>query len=126
MKSWNIILMAGTFSLFAGCASPPDNASDVAVRVGMSQTELRVMYGAPVRIESNASGGEDWYYRFFSRYSGPVSTTASSQTTDANGNVVSSSSESWQVGKSTDEEPIHLSAEGYVIGPLPSGKVLKN
>jgi outer membrane protein assembly factor BamE (lipoprotein component of BamABCDE complex) len=126
MKNQNNILVACAFFLFAGCASPPDNASDVKVRVGMSRSELTIMYGEPLRMESNASGGQDWYYHFYSRFKGQaVSATVSSET-DFGGDTVSSSSESYQLGSDTDEEPIHLSAEGYVVAPLPAGKVLKN
>lgn len=126
MNGKNLILVAGTILLFAGCASPPDNTSDVAVRVGMSRTELRVIYGEPLRIEANASGGEDWFYHFYSRYKVPnVSGTVTSET-DFAGNTISSTTDNVQLGKDTDEEPIHLSREGYVVAPLPSGKVLKN
>lgn len=126
MESWNIILIAIAFFLFAGCASPPDNASDVAVRIGMSRTELKVMYGEPLRVESNASGGEDSYYHFYHRYKSPTASMTVSSETDFAGNTVSSASESYQLGQDTDEEAIHLSPDGHVIGPLPSGKVLKN
>jgi hypothetical protein len=125
MKISEIILAAGALILFAGCATPPDNTSDIAVRVGMSRSELQVMYGQPLRIEPNASGGQDWYYHFYSWGAGQT-VTVSGETTDAGGNTVSSSSEDFQVGKGTIEEPIHVSPEGYVIEPLPSGKVLKN
>jgi len=92
----------------------------------MSRTELRVMYGEPLRIEANASGGEDWYYHFYSRLKVPnVSGTVTSET-DFQGNPVSSTTEDVQLGSDTDEAPIHLSREGYVVPPLPSGKVLKN
>jgi hypothetical protein len=125
MKISDIIIVTGALVLFVGCASPPDNTSDIAVRVGMSRSELQVMYGQPLRIELNASGGQDWYYHFYSWGAGQT-VTVSGETTDADGNAVSSSSEDFQVGKGTIEEPIHVSAEGYVVGPLPSGKVLKN
>ena len=126
MNGKDVILAAGALFLFAGCITPPDNTSDVVVRVGMSRTELRVMYGEPLRIEPNASGGEDWYYHFYSRYHVPnVSATVTSET-DLAGNTISSTSDSLQLGKDNDEEPIHLSREGYVVAPLPSGKVLKN
>lgn len=117
--------MAGALFLFTGCATRPDNASDVAVRVGMSRSELQVIYGQPLRIEPNASGGQDWYYDFYSWGTGQT-VTVSGETTDAGGNTISSGSESLQVGKGTVEEPIHVSPEGYVVAPLPSGKVLKN
>jgi hypothetical protein len=124
IKNWNSILVASTFLLTAGCATPPDNTSDVAVRVGMPRSELRLIYGEPLRIESNASGGEDWYYRFYAWSKAPtVSATVSE---NVGGNTISSTSESWQVGKGTEEEPIHLSPEGRVVEPLPSGKVIRN
>jgi hypothetical protein len=125
MKISGIILVVGAFLFFAGCATPPDNASDIAVRVGMSRSELKLVYGEPLHIESNGSDGEDWYYHFYSWGAGQT-VTVSTQTTDAAGNTTDSSSESLQVGKGTVEEPIHVSPEGYVVGPLPSGKVLKN
>jgi hypothetical protein len=92
----------------------------------MSRSELKIMYGEPLRIEPNASGGEDWYYHFYSRFKSPSASMNVSSETDFNGNTVSSSSDSYQLGKDTDEEPIHLSPDGYVVQPLPSGKVLKN
>lgn len=121
-----IILVAGIFILFVGCATAPENASDVAVRVGMSRTELQVMYGQPLRVEPNDSGGQDWYYHFYSWGAGGQTVTVSGETTDPAGNTTDSSSESLQVGKGIEEEPIHLSPEGYVVAPLPSGKVIKN
>lgn len=124
MKSWNINLVAGGLILFAGCATAPDNASDIAVRVGMSRNELKTIYGEPVRVESTTYGGQDWYYHFYSWAKGP--TVSVSETTDVNGNPTSSTSEGWQLGKGTVDEPIHLSPQGYVVEPLPSGKVLKN
>jgi hypothetical protein len=126
MKNWDLILIAVAFFLFAGCASPPDNASDVAVRAGMSRAELKVMYGEPLRVEPNAVGGEDWYYHFYSRFKSPSAAVNVSSETDFSGSTVSSSSDSYQIGKDTDEEPIHLSPDGRVVGPLPSGNVLKN
>lgn len=126
MNGKHLILVTGTIFLFAGCATPPDNASDVAVRVGMSRTELRVMYGEPLRIEPNASGGEDWYYHFYSRYKVPVGSGTVTSETDFHGNTITSASETVQIGQDTDEQPIHLSRAGNVVEPLPSGKVLKN
>jgi outer membrane protein assembly factor BamE (lipoprotein component of BamABCDE complex) len=126
MNGKNLTLAASAIFLFAGCATPPDNASDVAVRVGMSRTELTVMYGQPLRIESDGSGGENWYYHFYSRYKVPNASGTVSSETDFQGNTISSASESVQLGQDTDEEPIHLSPEGRVVAPLPSGKVLKN
>lgn len=125
MKGSDIILAASAFILFAGCATTPDNASDIAVRAGMSRSELKVVYGEPLRIESSPSGAQDWYYNFYSWAKGPT-VTATTTETDPGGTTVSSSSESWQLGKDTVEEPIHLSPEGYVVEPLPSGKVLKH
>jgi hypothetical protein len=125
MKMRNIILAAGASILLAGCATPPDNISDIAVRIGMTTSELKVMYGEPLRVEPNGSGGEDWYYHFYSWGAGQT-VTVSSQTTDAAGNTLDSSSKDLQVGKGTIEEPIHVSPEGYVVAPLPSGKVIKN
>ncbi|HEY1786545.1 MAG TPA: hypothetical protein VGJ73_00240 [Verrucomicrobiae bacterium] len=125
MKMRDLILVTGALILFAGCATPPDNTSDIAVRIGMTTSELKVMYGEPLRVESDGSGGENWYYHFYSWGAGQT-VTVSSQTTDAAGNTLDSSSEDLQVGKGTMEEPIHVSAEGYVVAPLPSGKVIKN
>src|SRR5215469_17043308 len=124
MKIRSINLVAGVFILFAGCATAPDNASDIAVRVGMSRNELKAVYGDPLRIESTPYGGQDWYYHFYSWAKGP--TVSVSETTDANGYPTTSTSEGWQVEKGPIDEPIHLSPQGYVVGPLPSGKVLKN
>lgn len=122
MKTRDIILAASVLFLFAGCATAPDT-SDIAVRVGMSRNEVKRVYGEPLRIESNGHGGEDWYYRFYSWAKGPI---ASSENYDVGGDRTSSSSVGWQIPGGTEEEPIHLSPEGYVVEPLPSGKVVKN
>lgn len=89
----------------------------------MSRTDLRVYFGEPLRIERGPWGGEDWYYRFAAWKTGP---TGSTGTTEEFGERTSYVSVGLAFSKDTEERPIHLSAEGYVIEPLPKGRVEKN
>lgn len=112
-------------SLFAlaGCASFPET-SDIAVRSGMSRDDLRRHFGEPLRIEPAASGGEDWYYHFVSWSNGPA--PESGTTEDFRGGErISTVTVGWQVTRDSDDQPIHVSSEGYVLEPIPNGKVLR-
>jgi hypothetical protein len=122
MKTGGVLLMALCLCVLAGCASAPKTAR-VAVRVGMSREELRLHFGEPLRIESAASGGEDWYYRFAQWETYPTGETG---TTEDFGDRTSYVAVGLGFSKNTQEHAIHVSSEGRVIEPLPKGKVVKN
>jgi len=87
----------------------------------MSRDDIRSHFGEPLRIERVASGGEDWYYSFVS-WSGPQIDAAASR--DPFDPTVSSVSVSVSGTRSTQDCPIHLSADGYVLEPVPNGKIV--
>jgi hypothetical protein len=117
-----VILAATTFLLLAGCATETRTA-DVAVRAGMSRVDLRAYFGEPLRIERNPSGGEDWYYRFIAWKTRPV---GESGTREEFGERTSYVSVGLEFSRPIEERPVHVCAEGFVIGPVPTGKVVKN
>ena len=123
MKAKTIhILLATGLALLAGCATPPET-SVIAVRLGMSRDNVKLHFGAPLRIEPLPSGGENWYYRFAGW---KTQTTSESGTTIEQGQPTSYASSGMSFSKETEECPIHISAEGFVIEPLPNGRVVKN
>ena len=107
--------------LLAGCSTGPKAYSTVLA--GMSRNNLRSFFGKPLRIEPTASGGEDWYYRFSSVHARAVG--ASGQTDDF-GQQGSYASSGVEFSRQIKELPVHVSSEGFVIKPLPKGKVVKN
>ena len=121
MKSRDIILVAMSLFVLAGCASAP-KTSDVAVQLGMSRSDLRLSFGVPLRIEPAASGGETWYYSFKAWKTHPV---YASGTSESFGETTSYASAGLQWSEETKEEPIYVSSAGYVIDPLPDGKVVQ-
>ena len=121
MKPWLVVLIAIGLLVLAGCASAP-KTPDITLRVGMARDDLRLYFGEPLRIESVASGGEDWYYRFASWETHP---TGSTSTTEDFGEKTSWVSVGLGFSKHAQERPIHVSPEGYVIEPLPKGKIVK-
>lgn len=122
MKTRNLVLAAISLLVLAGCASSPETAS-TPVRLGMSRSDLRSRFGEPLRIEQVASGGEDWYYRFTSWKSHP---TSASGTAIESGEVTSYVSGGLEFSKDAEELPVHISASGFVVEPLPDGKVVRN
>ena len=122
MKIKYVCFVITSLCLFAGCASSPET-SDIAVRSGMTSSDLTFFFGEPVRVQPGANGGADWYYRFAVWNS--HASSESGVTVDANG-VNSYASETLQPSKDTIEEPIHVSSGGYVIEPLPDGKIVRN
>jgi hypothetical protein len=117
------VFALGAVALLGGCSTTDDESlSESPVRAGMSRDGLKSRYGEPLRIEHTASGGEDWYYRFVSRK--PISED-SATSTDASVTTTTYSA-TWEPGKTTEERPIHLSPEGFVIEPIPEGKVARN
>ena len=105
---------------FAGCATVSET-SDTPVRLGMLRDDLRYHYGEPLRIERGPSGGENWYYRFVTWR--PHQTQESTTTVDP-GESTSSVSVGFGVSRESEERPIHVSAEGVVVKPIPEGKVV--
>jgi hypothetical protein len=122
MKTRDIVLFAVSLFVLAGCASAPETA-DIALRLGMSRADLRYHFGEPLRIESSASGAKDWYYRFVSWQTHPTGATG---TSDDFGERTSYVSVGLEFSRDTEERPIHISSDGYVIEPLPKGKVVRN
>jgi len=122
MKIECILSLAVGLCLFAGCASSPET-SDIALRTGMTSGDLKLFFGEPVRVQPGPNGGADWYYRFAVWNSHATSETG---VTAGTSGVSSYVSESLSPSKDTVEEPVHVSSGGYVIEPLPDGKILKN
>jgi outer membrane protein assembly factor BamE (lipoprotein component of BamABCDE complex) len=121
MKTRGLALLAMSWFVLAGCESAPHTAV-TAVQLGMSRSDLKLYFGEPLRIERVAPGGEDWYYRFAAWKARPTSEAGNRVDFGQNTSYVSVGVE---VSKDTEEHPIHVSSEGYVIRPLPDGKVVK-
>lgn len=121
MKTRNIILAAVCLLMFAGCESAPET-KDSELRLGMSRDDIKFYFGSPLRIEAGAAGGEDWYYRFTSWQTSPKQ---ESGIREDFGERTAYVSVGLEFTKDAGERPIHVSAEGYVIDPLPDGKIVK-
>ena len=106
-----------TITNFAGCVTESNDRPSLFV--GMSRDRLRARFGEPLRIEQARAGGEDWYYPF----SNPLDVQASSYH-DGNSQSDSVSVSLGDSGK-RQECPIHLSSEGFVIEPLPTGHIVR-
>ena len=120
-RSRCIFLAAMSLSVFVGCAARETTYS--TVMEGMSRNVLRANFGEPLRIEPQASGGEDWYYNFSSWQAQP---TGSSGTTEDFGDRTSYASAGLAFSQRVLELPVHVSSAGFVVSPLPKGKVVKN
>lgn len=118
------LLLALCIGLFfvAGCANTPE-ISENHLRLGLTREQLRARFGEPLRIESHGAAGEDWFYRFVGWESHPTSTSDSS---NVFGQQTNTSSVGMQFSRTDGEQPVHLSAEGRVVAPLPEGKVVIN
>lgn len=92
------------------------------VRGGMSRDDLKFYFGNPLRIEAVSSGGEDWYYSFAGWSTPQLDATASRDILDPTSSSVSVTASS---SSGTRESPIHLSADGYVIEPIPDGRIVR-
>ena len=99
------------------CVTEPER---LRVRIGMSRDDLRSCFGEPLRIERAASGGEDWYYSFVGWSAPQVDAAASRDIFDPTLSTVSVSVSS---SRSTQDCPVHLSADGFVVEPIPDGKI---
>ena len=122
MKTKYIVLAAMSLLVLAGCASDPKNAYS-SVLPGMSRNNLRFYCGEPLRIEPTASGGEDWYYRFSSWQ---TQQTETETTTQEFGNRTHDVSSNLNISKQVLECPVHISSDGFVVEPIPKGKVVKD
>jgi outer membrane protein assembly factor BamE (lipoprotein component of BamABCDE complex) len=122
MKIRCLVLAAVSLGVLAGC-STTDEKTYSTVMEGMSRNVLRYNFGEPLRVEPTANGGETWYYRFSSWQTQPVS---SSGTRDDFGEKTSYISAGVDFSKQVMELPVHVSADGFVVPPLPKGKVVKN
>ena len=104
--------------LLAGCATESDVPH---LYTGMSRDRLRARFGEPHRVEHKPAGGEDWYYAF----SNPLQIQGSSYHDEQTRSDSASVGISYTVGVDPQERPVHLSPEGYVIEPLPSGHIVR-
>jgi outer membrane protein assembly factor BamE (lipoprotein component of BamABCDE complex) len=122
MKTKHSMLAVLSLMLLAGCVSGV-KTSDLAVRAGMSRDDLKLYFGEPLRVETAASGAEDWYYRFESWKTHPTSEGGTSE--EPGGASTSYVSVSLEISHDSEEHPIHVSPQGYVVGPIPDGKIVK-
>ncbi len=118
----NLILLAISLLVLAGCASAPEVA-DIRVQIGMSREDLRAYFGEPLRIEPGTAGGEDWYYRFIGWKARPMGESGSREEF---GERTSYVTVGLDFSRPIEERPIHVSPAGYVIAPVPKGKVVKD
>jgi hypothetical protein len=89
----------------------------------MSRDDLKSHFGAPLRVEPANSGGENWYYHFVAWKAQP---TDAEVTKSDYGDKTTQVTAGLQISRDTEERAIHVSAEGYVIEPLPEGKIVRN
>ena len=82
-----------------------------------------MLFGNPVRVEATTNGGEDWYYRFYGWRSNTTSESGASFGTDGTSSYANTTLE---LSNDTTEEPVHVSAIGYVVEPIPAGKIVRN
>jgi hypothetical protein len=122
MKTKYIVSAVMSLFIFAGCMTTEETTHPTVFK-GMSRNLLRANLGEPLRIETGASGGEDWYYRFSTWQPQP---TGSSGITDDSGQPTTYVSGGLSISKEVVELPVHVSSEGFVVSPLPKGKVVKN
>jgi hypothetical protein len=110
--------------LAAGCSTDSEQTgNNIRVQPGMSRDDLKFYFGGPLRVEPVATGGENWYYRFSSWNENSEEDSGISA---GNGIITNYTSETVSFSKSTDVYPIHISAAGLVIAPVPDGKVVRN
>ena len=125
MKTRRVLFIMMGLVLLAGCGTASRTA-DIAVQPGMSRETLRRQFGEPLRIEPGPWGGEDWYYRFVTLNTRPTGATGVTGDKEFGDNKTSYVGVGLKFSKPTEEHPVHLSAEGFVIEPVPRGKVVKN
>ena len=111
-----LTLLLLAMGVFGGCATGSDAPR---LFTGMSRDRLRARFGEPLRVEPGPGGGEDWYYTF--------SGSPDVQATRYHDVQSGSDSVSVTISDTTSAQasPIHLSADGYVIEPLPQGRIVR-
>ncbi len=113
------VFISGLVFLLTACVS--DVPDPPRLRLGMSREDLRACYGEPLRIEPASSGGENWFYPFNGWSAPEIGGVAARDPWDPN---VSSVSLTLSSSHGTHEAPVHVSPEGYVIEPIPAGKLV--
>jgi hypothetical protein len=88
----------------------------------MSRDDLRACFGEPLRIEPAPTGGENWFYRFTGWSRPEIGGETSRDMFDPNVNTVSITLSS---SHGTHESAVHISGDGYVVDPLPAGKIVR-
>ncbi len=121
MRIHQLILVAVSVAALIGCESTPETSS-VLVRPGMTREQLKARFGEPLRVEPAASGGEDWFYKFLAWKARPSGETGVAVGTGGTESYVSATVEA---SKEAEERPIHISPDGYVIEPIPGGRIVK-
>jgi hypothetical protein len=121
MKTGFIVVALMSLLVVTGCVDAPHPPAN-SVRLGMTRDDLRSRFGEPLRVESAGPAGENWYYRFVSWSNHP---TGSTETVHDFGGQTSSVTVGWQFTRVTEERPIHISPDGYVLEPLPEGKIVQ-
>ncbi|HSY17164.1 MAG TPA: hypothetical protein VK815_02475 [Candidatus Acidoferrales bacterium] len=122
MKTRSLALATISLLAFAGCATTHEPTYSTVLE-GMTRNVLRYNFGEPLRIEPRAAGGEDWYYNFSTWQTQP---TGSTSTGNEFGERTSSVNAGLSFSKQVVARPVHLSSDGFVVPPLPEGKVVKN
>ena len=123
MKNRFLVLGIAGLLVLCGCATTEEPVtSEFPVRMGMPSNYLRERFGEPLRIEKRAGGGEDWFYQFYGWKVSPVSESGTRVEYGEKSSYVSVGVSSTKLN---GEQPIHLSPEGLVIGPIPEGKVVR-
>jgi outer membrane protein assembly factor BamE (lipoprotein component of BamABCDE complex) len=100
------------------CVSVSDSPT---LFVGMTRDRLKSHFGEPLRVERASSGGEDWYYSFASWRRPDIEASGYNEGTSSSVSV----SVTFSDQSNTQDCPIHLSPDGYVLGPLPVGKIVR-
>jgi hypothetical protein len=118
------IIIAISLLVPAGCATAPEG-KHATVMEGMSRNNLRFYFGEPSRIETTASGGETWYYRF-SSWNAQPSSNSGTTVDPVTGQRTDYASANLNFSKNVVECPVHISADGFVVRPVPEGKVVRN
>lgn len=117
--AFRLVILGVLFAGLAGCVT--DSSSHPTLRAGMSREDLRACFGPPLRVEAAPDGGENWFY-LFSAWSPPqLGGAAERDPFDPNVSTVSVTMSS---SHGTKECAVHLSAEGYVLDPIPAGKIV--
>ena len=122
MKTGYILATLISALALTGCVDDAPRRDGNSVLLGMSRDDLRSRFGEPMRIEAAGPAGEIWYYRFVSWSNHP---TGSTETVHDFGGQTSSVTVGWQFTHVTEERPVRISSDGYVVEPVPEGKIVQ-